>query len=232
MFLSFSDKFHVFLTSFSLIVKKFLFFISRYISACEVLRKVMTEKIAEKFADKFENTMKTGFLSALILIVLEKDSSYGYKISQEIEKRTLGIWNPPSSTMYTALKDMTEKSLITYKEQQVEGRNRKIYKVTPKGEATLRLMLEKQRIIEESVETLKTAMLGDDKGELPKGFHKHGPLNLILDRLDEKSDKDKLEYLNLQKLRISRDQTRLNEILQRIEENIIQLKKKLEKKGS
>ena len=183
--------------------------------------------MAEKIAEKFETAMKTGFISALILIVLEKNPSYGYKIGKEIEKRTLGIWDPPSSTMYTVLKGMTDKGLITYTEEQVEGRNRKIYQVTPKGNATLKLMLEKQNIIEESIETLKTAMLGDEKGEIPKGFHKHSPFNIILDRLDEKSDEEKLEFLKLQKLRISQDITRLDTRLKKIEDSITQLREKL-----
>ncbi|MFX1343834.1 MAG: PadR family transcriptional regulator [Promethearchaeota archaeon] len=188
--------------------------------------------MAEELAEKFENAMKIGFISALILIVLEKDPSYGYNICKQIEKRTLGIWNPPSSTMYTVLKDMTGKGLISFTEKQVDGRNRKIYEVTPKGRETLKIMLEKHNIIEESFETLKTAMLGDEKGELPKGFHKVGPFDLILNRLDEKSDEDKLDYLKLQKLRFSQDKARLNRILERIEENIILLNKKIDKKRS
>ena len=188
--------------------------------------------MAEELAEKFENAMKIGFISTLILIVLEKNPSYGYKIGKEIEKRTLGIWDPPSSTMYTVLKGMMDKGLITYTEEQVGGRNRKIYQVTPKGNTTLKLMLEKQNIIEESIETLKTAMLGDEKGVLPKEFHKIGPFDLILNRLDEKSDEEKLDYLKLQKLRFSQDKSRLNKILQRIEENILQLNKKLDKKRS
>ena len=183
--------------------------------------------MAEKIAEKFESSMKTGFISSLILIVLEKNPSYGYKIGKEIEKRTLGIWNPPSSTMYTVLKDMKKKKLITFIEQQVEGRNRKIYEITSKGKATLKLMLEKRKIIEESFETLKTAMLGNEKGVLPKGYHKIGPLKLILTRLDEKSDKEQLEFLELYKLRIHRDMKKLKEQSQRIEERIDKLKENL-----
>ena len=183
--------------------------------------------MAEKIAEKFESSMKTGFISSLILIVLEKNPSYGYKIGKEIEKRTLGIWNPPSSTMYTVLKNMKKKKLITFIEQQVEGRNRKIYEITSKGKATLKLMLEKRKIIEESFETLKTAMLGNEKGVLPKGYHKIGPLKLILTRLDEKSDKEQLEFLELYKLRIHRDMKKLKEQSQRIEERIDKLKENL-----
>ena len=183
--------------------------------------------MAEKIAEKFESSMKTGFISSLILIVLEKNPSYGYKIGKEIEKRTLGIWNPPSSTMYTVLKDMKKKKLITFIEQQVEGRNRKIYEITSKGKATLKLMLEKRKIIEESFETLKTAMLGNEKGVLPKGYHKIGPLKLILTRLDEKSDKEQLEFLELYKLRIYREMEKIKEQSQRIEERIDKLKENL-----
>ena len=70
--------------------------------------------MAEKIAEKFENAMKTGFISALILIVLEKNPSYGYKVGKEIEKRTLGLWDPPTSTIYTVLKVMTEKGMIKF----------------------------------------------------------------------------------------------------------------------
>ena len=88
-------------------------------------------------------------------------------------------------------------------------------------------MLEKRKIIEESFETLKTAMLGDEKGVLPKGYHKIGPLKLILTRLDEKSDKEQLEFLELYKLRIHRDMKKLKEQSQRIEERIDKLKENL-----
>ncbi|MFW9896026.1 MAG: PadR family transcriptional regulator [Candidatus Thorarchaeota archaeon] len=159
-------------------------------------------------------------------MLLEKNPSYGYKIGKEIERRTLGIWDPPSSTIYTVLKTMTERGLISFTEKQVDGRNRKIYNVTKKGEETLKLMLEKQNVIDESIETLKTAMLGDEKGVIPKGFHKLGPFNLIMDRLDKKSAKEKLEFLEIQKLRISQDITRLKERFQKIEESINEIKRK------
>jgi len=189
--------------------------------------------MVEKIVEKFESSMKIGFISSLILIVLEKNPSYGYKIGKEIEKRTLGIWDPPSSTMYTVLKGMTKNQLITFKEQQVEdGRNRKIYEITPKGKATLELMLEKHKVIEESFETLKTAMLGDENGKLPNGYHRIGPLQFILNRLDEKSDEEQLEFLELCKLRIKRDMDKLKDKSQRIDEKLEKLKRNLKEKSN
>ena len=183
--------------------------------------------MAEKFAEKFESAMKNGFIASLILIVLEKNPSYGYKIAKEIEKRTLGLWDIPSSTMYTVLRDMTEKHLITFEEEQVEGRNRKVYETTSKGQSTLRIMLEKKSIIESSFEALRTAMLGEDKVTLPENMRKLHPLNLILKRLDERSEQEQLEFLELQKSIITRNIERHKEQVQRIDDRIEDLKRKV-----
>lgn len=182
--------------------------------------------MAEKIAEEFENAMKKGFISALILLVLEKSPSYGYKIAKEIETRTLGIWEPPSSTMYTVLKNMLEKGLIQFTEEQKEGRIRKVYQITIKGKNVLKIILDKQRVIEDSLKTLKAAMLDEEKNLVSEKFHKFNPINLILAKLDEKSNEEKLEFLELQKLRISHDIKRLNKQKERIEELILQLNSK------
>jgi PadR family transcriptional regulator PadR len=184
--------------------------------------------MAERFAEKFESAMKNGFIASLILTVLEKNPSYGYKIAKEIEKRTLGLWDIPSSTMYTVLKDMTDKQLITFYEEQVEGRNRKVYEITSKGQSTLRIMLEKKSLIESSFEALRTAMLGEDKVTLPENMRKLHPLNLILKRLDERSEQEQLEFLELQKSIITRDIERHKVQVQRIDDRIEDLKRKVE----
>lgn len=181
--------------------------------------------MAEEIAEEFESAMKIGFISALILLVLQKGPSYGYKIGKEIESRTLGIWEPPSSTMYTVLKNLLEKGLIQFIEEQKGGRTRKVYQITPKGEAVLKMMLEKQRVIEDSIKTFITAMLDNEETFVSQKFQKFNPITLILARLDEKSNNEKLQFLELQKLRISHEIKRLNRQKQRIEEIIKQLSK-------
>jgi hypothetical protein len=88
-------------------------------------------------------------------------------------------------------------------------------------------MLEKKNIIEHSFETLKTAMLGEDSEEHRSKFHKFGPLDLILTRLDEKTETEQLEFLELQKLVITRDIRRHKEMIRRIDEIITKLKKRI-----
>jgi DNA-binding PadR family transcriptional regulator len=181
--------------------------------------------MAEKIAEEFETAMKKGFISALILLVLEKSPSYGYKIGKEIETRTLGIWEPPSSTMYTVLKNMLDKGLIQFIEEQKGGRTRKVYQITPKGEAVLNMMLEKQRIIDDSIKTLRTAMLDNEESIVSEKFQKFNPINLMLAKINEKTNDEKLQFLELQKLRISREIKRLSNQKQRIEEIITELNK-------
>ncbi len=182
--------------------------------------------MVEEITKNFEKAMKKGFISALILLILEKNPSYGYKISKDITKRTLGIWSPPASTMYTVLKEMTKNGLITFIEQQEEGRTRKIYEVTKKGEETLKLMLEKQQIINESIETLMAATIGSDKKLSGHFFPKYGPFNYFFEKIEEKSEEEKLKLLEFHKVKLSQKINRLNKQYQKIEEVISQLKNK------
>lgn len=188
--------------------------------------------MVEEITKNFEKAMKKGFISALILLILEKNPSYGYKISKDITNRTLGIWTPPASTMYTVLKEMTKNGLITYIEQQEEGRTRKVYEVTKKGEETLKLMLEKQQIINESIETLMAATIGSDKKLSGNFFPKYGPFNFFFEKLEEKSDEEKLKLLEFHKVKLSQKIIRLNKQYQKIEEVISQLKNEAIDKNS
>ncbi len=188
--------------------------------------------MVEEITKNFEKAMKKGFISALILLILEKNPSYGYKISKDITNRTLGIWTPPASTMYTVLKEMTKNGLIKYIEQQEEGRTRKIYKVTKKGEETLKLMLEKQQIINESIETLMAATIGSDKKLSGHFFPKYGPFNFFFEKFEEKSEEEKLKLLEFHKVKLSQKINRLKKQYQKIEEVISQLKNKTIDKNS
>ena len=188
--------------------------------------------MVEEITKNFEKAMKKGFISALILLILEKNPSYGYKISKDITTRTLGIWSPPASTMYTVLKEMTKNGLIKFIEKQEEGRIRKIYEVTEKGEETLKLMVEKQQIINESIETLIAATIGSDEALSGHFFPKYGPFNFFFEKLEEKSEEEKLKLLEFHKLKLSEKINRSNKQYQKIEELISQLKNKAIDKNS
>lgn len=70
-----------------------------------------------------------GFLSYIILWVLNKKSMNGAEITKEIEKRK-GT-KPSPGTIYPALKELKEKGLITADRD-------KVYSLTKKGEKELK----------------------------------------------------------------------------------------------
>ncbi|MHA1688346.1 MAG: PadR family transcriptional regulator [Promethearchaeota archaeon] len=187
--------------------------------------------MAEQIAENFENLMKKGFISTLILLVLENKSSHGYEIGKFIKERTLGIWDLPSSTIYTILKDMTEKGLLDFQVSREEGRERKVYRIMPKGLKTLKMILQKHQVIKDTFNSLKVAMLNENSKETPRFYPQLMPA-ILIERLDKKTDEEKLEFLEFQKKGISMEITRLNWLLKKIDEIILKLKKKVEETAS
>ncbi len=128
----------------------------------------MTENKSNKnigeIVNSFEITMKKGFMSALILLLLEKDCCHGYKLQKEIDKRTLGYFQPTSSTIYPLLDSLNKKGLITYKLKKDGRRERKEYEITPKGGDTLKMILQKHSTMVESIKSiiLSTAGITDE----------------------------------------------------------------------
>ena len=70
-----------------------------------------------------------GFLSYLILWILRSESMTGNEIAEELEKRK-GT-KPSPGTIYPALKELTEKGLIT-------SDDNKVYSLTKKGHEELK----------------------------------------------------------------------------------------------
>ena len=110
--------------------------------------------MAEKIADKFEKTMKKGFVNIFVLMVLHKEPTHGYQIKKLIEERTFGFWSPSDSTMYTILNRLRDKGLIKLSNIQDPEDTRKVYELTKKGNDTLKLMIEREREMRESMKAL------------------------------------------------------------------------------
>jgi len=102
--------------------------------------------------------MRKGFISALILSVLKDQELHGYGIIKEIENTTKGLWTPITSSIYPVLKDLEQKKLIQLIEKpEVEGKIRKIYKITKRGARFLRYFVQK---FQEMVSKLRTLTMG------------------------------------------------------------------------
>lgn len=78
-----------------------------------------------------------GTLPILVLSVLEKGSSHGYRIAQEIKERSEGVLDFKEGTLYPALHGQEKKGLIRSRVQIEKGRKRRYYTLTPKGRRAL-----------------------------------------------------------------------------------------------
>lgn len=76
-------------------------------------------------------------LDAVVLAVVSQDESgtYGYKITHDVQK----VMAISESTLYPVLRRLKKDEYLDVYDQQYDGRNRRYYKITEKGEAQLRL---------------------------------------------------------------------------------------------
>ncbi len=84
-------------------------------------------------------TFTTGaaLLDAIVLAVVskEKDGSYGYKITQDVKM----VLDVSESTLYPVLRRLQKDECLSTYDVQCDGRNRRYYKVTERGNAQLNL---------------------------------------------------------------------------------------------
>lgn len=76
-------------------------------------------------------------LDAIVLAVVsrEKDGTYGYKITQDVRKAI----EVSESTLYPVLRRLQKDECLEVYDRQYDGRNRRYYKITPRGEVQLNL---------------------------------------------------------------------------------------------
>ncbi|MHA1146747.1 MAG: PadR family transcriptional regulator [Promethearchaeota archaeon] len=125
----------------------------------------------EKMAFKAVKQMRKGFISALILTVLQENECHGYGIIKEIEEKTKGIWTPTTSSIYPVLKDLKKKELVhLFDKEESEGKIRKIYQITPKGTRFLTYFVRQFQTLMTNLRTLTMGAFGLD-GNYPLEDH-------------------------------------------------------------
>ncbi|MCL2512702.1 MAG: PadR family transcriptional regulator [Oscillospiraceae bacterium] len=85
--------------------------------------------------------IKKGILDVLVLTILNRGNSYGYKIIQDIA----GIIEISESTLYPILKRLENGSCLTTYSAEHNGRLRKYYSITELGKRRIREFLSEFR---------------------------------------------------------------------------------------
>jgi PadR family transcriptional regulator PadR len=78
-----------------------------------------------------------GHLDLLLLSVLSRGPGHGYEVITRLRDRSGGAFELPEGTVYPALHRLEESGLLASAWAVVSGRRRRIYRLTPAGEAAL-----------------------------------------------------------------------------------------------
>lgn len=100
----------------------------------------------EKIHAKLEKDLKTGFLSLIILQIIDKSNepSYGYQIIKSIENLSDGRLNIIEGTMYILLKSLQNQKLVRsyWGESTTGGPPRRYYEITELGKKMLKIGMD------------------------------------------------------------------------------------------
>ena len=78
-----------------------------------------------------------GHLDALILVVVAGGPLHGYAIIEELKRRSDGALSLPEGTVYPALHRLEAAGLLSSAWSRADGRRRRVYEVTRRGEREL-----------------------------------------------------------------------------------------------
>ena len=96
-------------------------------------------------------------LDACVLGVVDREDVYGYTLTQ----RVMDVVDISESTLYPVLRRLQKEGLCRTYDQPYQGRNRRYYSITEKGEAQL---LEYRKQWNDYKTAIEKLMVEDERG--------------------------------------------------------------------
>ena len=78
-----------------------------------------------------------GHLELLLLAAVQPGPAHGYAIADALRARSQGTFDLPEGTLYPALHRLEGAGLLASRWSEVNGRRRRVYQLTAKGERSL-----------------------------------------------------------------------------------------------
>ncbi len=78
-----------------------------------------------------------GYLDVLVLRVLSGGPLHGYAVITALKRRSDGVFDLPEGTLYPSLHRLEEAGLLSSDWDDISGRRRRLYALTPAGEQRL-----------------------------------------------------------------------------------------------
>jgi DNA-binding PadR family transcriptional regulator len=88
--------------------------------------------------------------------VLEEEPLHGYAIAQALRRRSDGAFDLPEGTIYPALHRLERDRLVKSKWTRVDGRRRRVYRLTRSGKTALEVRRLEWRTFADAVEAVLT----------------------------------------------------------------------------
>jgi PadR family transcriptional regulator PadR len=79
-----------------------------------------------------------GHLDPLVLAVLEEGPAHGYAVIEALRQRSAGAFDLPEGTIYPALHRLERAGAVTSRRELAGGRERRVYRLSARGRASLR----------------------------------------------------------------------------------------------
>jgi PadR family transcriptional regulator PadR len=78
-----------------------------------------------------------GVVEPLLLFIIGELPIYGYEIARELERRSEGYFDLTASTLYSALRRLESRGLVSSSWQLVAKQRRRYYELTERGHQIL-----------------------------------------------------------------------------------------------
>jgi DNA-binding PadR family transcriptional regulator len=79
-----------------------------------------------------------GHLDLLLLAVIEDQPRHGWAVIEELRRRTGDALDLPEGTVYPALHRLEKAGLLTSRWDEIGGRRRRTYALTPRGRGAVK----------------------------------------------------------------------------------------------
>ena len=98
--------------------------------------------------------ISSSLLDGIVLAVVERESTYGYRITQDVQK----VLDISESTLYPILRRLESQGSLTTYSVEYDGRLRKYYKITENGRQKVVNFLEEWKTVTEVYNFIKNCM--------------------------------------------------------------------------
>ena len=103
----------------------------------------------------WENLVKRSLCRFLLLGELDKGPVYGYGVNLAIRAACQGCCEPTEAMIYSTMKELLDGGYVNCRDEEHQGRHRKVCWLTPKGEEAFRAAA---RVWEKMMPTIKDSM--------------------------------------------------------------------------